>query len=231
MRLDHYLVAYDLVSTRSEGQDLIKQGFVLVNDKQVTKSGYELKETDVITLLKTRKYVSRAGEKLEHAINEFKIDFTDKVVVDVGSSTGGFTQCALNYKAKLVYAYDVGTEQLDKSLRDHSKIILNEQTNILDVTIPEHDIMTIDVSFTSIIPILRHISNSNKELIALIKPQFEVSPKELKKGILKNIKVEKQVIEKIVNEVNVLGYEINGFMPSIIKGKDGNQEFLIYLKK
>src|SRR5690554_1700687 len=115
MRLDQYLVENNHVQTRSEAKDIITRGFVLINDKPVLKAGYEIKPTDILSVTQRRKYVSRAGEKLEFALKEFEINLTDQIVVDVGSSTGGFTQCALSFGAKKVYAYDVGTDQLDPS--------------------------------------------------------------------------------------------------------------------
>ncbi len=231
MRLDQYLVENNHVETRSEAKDIITRGFVLINDKPVLKAGYEIKPTDILSVTQRRKYVSRAGEKLEFALKEFEINLTDQIVVDVGSSTGGFTQCALSFGAKKVYAYDVGTDQLDPSLRQDERISLFEKTNILDVNIPTHDFMMIDVSFTSVIPILRHVAKENKALIVLIKPQFEVSAKDLKKGIVKNQKTIQMVIEKVVTELKDLNYHIYGYLPSPIKGKEGNQEYLLYVKK
>jgi len=148
MRLDLYL-SNRYAFSRSRAQDLIKLGSVRVNHEIMKKPSYQVKEEDVIDVSEDLKYVSRAGEKLEDAIKTFELDFKDKTVIDIGSSTGGFTQCSLLFGAKQVYAYDVGYHQMDESLRHHPKIKLFEQTNILTVDKKVVDIILIDVSFTS----------------------------------------------------------------------------------
>ncbi|MDD4090401.1 MAG: SAM-dependent methyltransferase, partial [Acholeplasmataceae bacterium] len=130
MRLDNYLKGKEKL-TRSKIKALILAGAVKVNDKIIMKASYQIKEDDKVELLTTNKYVSRAGLKLEEAITYFQLDFKDKVILDVGSSTGGFTDCSLKHGAKIVYAYDVGTLQMDETLRKDERIVLKEQTNIL----------------------------------------------------------------------------------------------------
>lgn len=230
MRLDIYLVSNNLVKSRSQATDYIKRGLVLNNGTPILKPGYEIKDTDLIKLVETKHFVGRAGEKLFHAITEFKIDFNDKIVVDIGSSTGGFSQCALEHGAKFVYAYDVGSDQMDPQLKKDQRIELHEQTNILDVDIPFCDICLIDVSFTSILPILKHLKGFNKEILALIKPQFEVG-KNQSKGVVKDIKMIEHVLKNITNEMSLLGFQIKGIAKSYIKGKKGNQEYMVYLDK
>ncbi|MBE0701411.1 MAG: TlyA family rRNA (cytidine-2'-O)-methyltransferase, partial [Acholeplasmataceae bacterium] len=135
MRLDQYLLSHAFVKTRSQATDLIKRGLVFVDGVVVTKAGYEIVSQDV-ELHHENQFVSRAGEKLLQALLDFKIDLKDKRVVDIGSSTGGFTDCALQQGAKEVYAYDVGKNQMDITLRNRESVHLFEGTNILDVTLP-----------------------------------------------------------------------------------------------
>ncbi|MDO9629678.1 MAG: TlyA family RNA methyltransferase, partial [Acholeplasmataceae bacterium] len=207
MRLDHYLVEHQIAKTRSQATDLIKRGLVLVNDEVVTKAGYEV-STHLIKLTEEVLYVSRAGEKLNQAIQEFNISLLGKIVIDIGSSTGGFTDCALQSGASKVYAYDVGTNQMDSNLKKDPRIELHEETNILDVKIPESDVILIDVSFTSIKPILNHIQGFNKEIIALIKPQFEVGHIHFKQGVVKDIKRQKEVLTDVLTYARSLGFSI-----------------------
>ena len=228
MRLDHYLVEKSIAKTRSQATDLIKRGLVLVNDEVVTKTGFEV-TTHLIKLVEEVKYVSRAGEKLYQAIKEFDIRLSDKIVVDIGSSTGGFTDCALQEGAQKVYAYDVGRDQMDQTLQMNPKIELHEETNILDVSIPLCDLITIDVSFTSIKPILNHIKGFHQEIVALIKPQFEVGHIHFKQGVVKDTKRHKEVLTDVLNYARTLGFSIKGLIKSDLKGKAGNQEYILYI--
>jgi 23S rRNA (cytidine1920-2'-O)/16S rRNA (cytidine1409-2'-O)-methyltransferase len=230
MRLDIYLVEHGYVKSRSQAQDLIKRGLVSVDGEVQTKTGYDI-QLESIKLLEETRFVSRAGEKLLQAIVDFKIDMHDKIVVDIGSSTGGFTDCSLQQGAKHVFAYDVGTNQMDPSLRMNPNISLFEQTNILDVEIPKHDIALIDVSFTSIKPIIFHIHTCNEEALCLIKPQFEAGHIKFKQGVLKDLKMHKVILKDIIDDVISLGYFVYGLKKSDLKGKQGNQEYLLYLKK
>ncbi len=228
MRLDHYLVENNIAKTRSQATDLIKRGLVLVNDEVVTKTGYEV-TTQLIKLVEEVKYVSRAGEKLYQAIKEFDIHLSNKIVIDIGSSTGGFTDCALQEGAQKVYAYDVGHDQMDLELQKSPKIELHEGTNILDVILPRSDVILIDVSFTSIKPIFNHIQGFDKEIIALIKPQFEVGHIHFKQGVVKDIKRHKEVLTDVLNYARTLGFSIKGLKKSDLKGKAGNQEYILYI--
>lgn len=230
MRLDKFLVENKNIKTRSKALDLIKRKLVKVNDEIITKAGYEVKEVDNVVIIDNLKYVSRAGLKLEEALIKFNISLENKIVVDVGTSTGGFSDCALKNKAKFVYGYDVGTNQLDDSLKNIKNLKIYEQTNILDVTdFHDNDIFLIDVSFTSIIPILEKLVNYKKEIICLIKPQFEVGINNLKKGIVKNKKTAYEAVLNIENFLKTKNYYIFDMFESSLKGKDGNQEFLAYL--
>lgn len=228
MRLDKYLTDHYKDITRSQFSDFIKRGFITVDDKVITKPSFDVLEHHVVKFNKDEVFVSRGGEKLEHAIDVFGIDISNKVVIDVGASTGGFTQSVLNHGAKHVYAYDVGTDQLAKSLRSDVRVSSFEQTNILDVNLPLNDLIVIDVSFTSVLPILSHVTPFAKEIIFLLKPQFETTKDMLKKGILKSEKEISKIIEKTTQHLKSLSLQILGFTPSPITGKDGNQEYLIY---
>ncbi len=228
MRLDQYLLEKNLVKSRSQATDYIKRGLVLNNEIVITKPGYQVKDEDLIKLVEEKHFVSRAGEKLYHALIDFNIDLNDKVVIDIGSSTGGFTECSLEKGAKLVYAYDVGSNQMDENLKKDSRIILNEQTNFLDVNRPEADMCLIDVSFTSILPIMKHLKGFDKEILALIKPQFEAGHNKFK-GVLKDKKVHEHILKNIVEEVLSLGFHIVDLKKAFIKGKKGNQEYILYI--
>jgi 23S rRNA (cytidine1920-2'-O)/16S rRNA (cytidine1409-2'-O)-methyltransferase len=230
MRLDHYLVEHHLVKSRSQATDYIKRGLVLVDGIKITKAGYEIKE-HVIKITEEAPFVSRAGEKLMQAILDFKLDFHDKIVIDIGSSTGGFTDCSLSHGAKLVYAYDVGEDQMHLDLRKNPKIVLHEKTNILDVKLPSNDMILIDVSFTSIKPILKHVYDDAHEIVALIKPQFEAGHIKFKSGVLKDQKMHKSILKEVLSFAKELGFSIVDLKKTHLLGKSGNQEFLLQLSK
>jgi 23S rRNA (cytidine1920-2'-O)/16S rRNA (cytidine1409-2'-O)-methyltransferase len=229
MRLDLYLVEQHLVKTRSQATDLINRGLVLVNGVVAFKPGIEITNQE-IKLLNQIRFVGRGGEKLMHAILDLHIDMHDKIVVDIGSSTGGFTDCALQHGAKEVYSYDVGTEQMDIELKKDPRIHLHEGTNILDVKIPDSNIILIDVSFTSIKPILQHIKGFTGEILALIKPQFEAGNINFKQGVLKDLKKHREILISVIDEARNLGFNVHQIIKSELKGKSGNQEYILYMK-
>ena len=180
MRLDKELVIRNLAPTRTKSQELINYNYVKVNGKIISKLAFDVKENDSIEIIlnDTLKYVSRGGLKLEHAICEFNIDFNNKIIMDIGSSTGGFTDCSLKHGAKKVIAIDVGTNVMVDSLRNNPNVSLNEQLNIKDASsklFKDVDIIISDVSFISIKKVLDRIIKENKkfDLVILIKPQFE----------------------------------------------------------
>lgn len=225
MRLDLY-ISNSYGYTRSRAQDLIKLGSVRVNNEIIKKPAYNVKEEDSINVSDDLKYVSRAGEKLEDAIKAFNLDFKDKTVMDIGSSTGGFTQCSLLFGAKHVFAYDVGSLQMDVSLRNNPQISLFEQTNILSVDKQEVDIILIDVSFTSIKPILKHVLRWANYYVLLFKPQFEVTPNLVKNGVIKSEKLLKRLVDEFKVFLEDENIKVIGYKKSDLKGKKGNQEFL-----
>lgn len=237
MRLDLFLVEHNFYDSRTKAQKAIEAGAVKVADTVITKSNYEVLNDAHIEIIKeTNPYVSRGGLKLEAAIENFKLDFKNKKVLDIGSSTGGFTDCALKHGAELVYAVDVGTNQLDSSLRGRKDIVLLEQTNILEVeSFPvDFDYIVMDVSFVSIEKILPAVDRFLKEdttFICLIKPQFEVGKRYMKNGIVKDRSLHIKVLEHVISVLADYHLGISKLMPSPILGGSGNKEFLACIKR
>lgn len=228
MRLDQYLVNNNYFKTRSRAQQEIKANHVLVNGKYA-KASLDVSEDDKIELKDVIPYVSRGGLKLEKAIKVFNLDFNDKVVLDIGASTGGFSDCAIQHGAKLVYAVDVGSDQLDESLRNNPKIVSMENTNVLDTDIKTKiDFLVMDVSFVSIyhlIPAIKKYLNDNNKLVCLIKPQFEAGAI-INKGIIKDKNLHKQILEKVKSYLEDNDLYITQIDSSPIKGGSGNIEFI-----
>ena len=198
-RLDKALVERGLATTRSQADNFIRLGYVFLNKKIVQKSGTMVSDLDEIKLEKKETYVSRAGLKLASVAEYFHLNFQDKTVLDIGSSTGGFTDYSLRHGAKKVFAVDVGTDQLHPSLRPNPKIALYEKTDIRDFYADEAiDIIVGDVSFISLREILPHVAenlmNTDTILIAMVKPQFEAGRHQVNKGIIKNDKVRRQIL-------------------------------------
>ncbi|WGS64781.1 TlyA family RNA methyltransferase [Marinitoga aeolica] len=235
-RLDIFLVKNNYIESREKAQRLIKEKKVKVNNIIITKPSKKVNQNDYIEIISTEKYVSRAAYKLLHAFEVFNINIEKKVCMDIGSSTGGFTQVLLEKGAKRVYAIDSGTNQLHQSLRNNPKIILMENTNaryLKKENFEEIDFFTCDVSFISITKLISPIKNiisKKSEGIVLIKPQFELEPSKLIKGIVKNDKFRNEAIEKVTLSFKNNGFEIIGITESPIKGKEGNIEYLLYVK-
>lgn len=237
MRIDQFLVEHFNMS-RSRAQLLIKDGAVCVAGKVITKSSHEIPENfdkNLITITDTIKYVSRAGLKLEHALQEFSLNITYKKCLDIGSSTGGFTDCLLQYGASHVDCVDVGTDQLHKKIKTDPRVSVFEQTDIRNFDGDNYDIIVVDISFislTSIISTLPKFCHKNTEIVLLIKPQFEVGKEFLnKQGIVKDEQVVRESIEKIKINLNNNGFVVNMIADSPILGGDGNREFLVYCSK
>lgn len=188
---------------------------------------------DSLVSLSFEKYVSRGALKLEKAIKEFNIDITNKVILDAGASTGGFTDYLVQNGARLVHSVDVGTNQLSYKLRNNEKVISYEQTNIFDVKSldPEPDMCVCDISFKSILTYAKHIALLSKEktLIALIKPQFEVENNPLFDGVIKDNKLLEETLDKVIKNLEDQGFSLSKVIESPILGRKGNKEFLVKL--
>ena len=238
-RIDIELVKRGIFETRNKAQNEIKNKIIFCNNICITKPSFDVTDTDIIEIKGEKlKYVSRGGLKLEKAIKEFNIDLKNKILIDIGSSTGGFSDCALQNGIKKVYAIDVGTNQFDKTLRLNNKINLYENTdfrNIDNNIINDANIASIDVSFISVTKLtnkLKELTNL-KEVICLIKPQFECG-KEISdkyKGVPLNKEVHKSVIENVIKSFKDNNYYINSLTSSPIKGGNGNIEYLAYFKR
>ena len=239
-RLDVLLVERRLADSREKAKAVIMSGIVYVNGQKEDKAGQPFDVTSNIELRgSTLKYVSRGGLKLEKAMNEFPIELDGTVCMDVGSSTGGFTDCMLMNGAVKVYSVDVGHGQLAWKLRQDDRVVVMEKTNIRYVT-PEDiedvlDFASIDVSFISLTKVLLPVKNllkSGGEVVCLIKPQFEAGREKVgKKGVVRDKSVHEEVIEMVLNYAVSIGYDILGLSFSPIKGPEGNIEYLAHLKK
>ena len=234
-RLDSLLVKKGLVISRTRGEYEIKNGNVLVDGKVVTKLSTKFNDVVEIVINNKLDYVSKGALKLLKAIDTFNIDLSNKVMLDIGSSTGGFSDVALRNNVRKVIAVDVGTDQFDKNLQNDSRIELHENTDIRNFNITEKiDTVTIDVSFISVTKIISKLEEINpKEIVLLIKPQFECG-KEISdkyKGIPINKEVHKDVIEKVIKSFNDINYNISGLTYSPITGGSGNIEYLAYFTK
>jgi len=239
-RLDTLLVKRGLIVSRERAKACIMAGKVLVDGQMVDKAGTMFADSVKITMRGTDiGYVSRGGLKLAKALTQFDIDLKGKIVVDVGASTGGFTDCALQNGAALVYAIDVGYGQLAWSLRTDSRVINMERTNIRDVT-PERfeqtpDFAVIDVAFISldkVLPVVKTLLSPSGTGIALIKPQFEAGREKVgKKGVVKDPAVHFEVITRIIALARKLEFNPIGITFSPVKGPEGNIEYLLYLSQ
>lgn len=233
-RLDKALVERGLVTTRSQADNFIRLGYVFLNKKIVQKSGTMVSDSDEIKLEKKETYVSRAGLKLASVAEYFHLNFQDKIVLDIGSSTGGFTDYSLRHGAKKVFAIDVGTDQLHPSLRTNPKIALHEKTDIRDFYADESiDIIVGDVSFISLREILPHVAenlmNTNTILVAMVKPQFEAGRHQVNKGIIKNDKVRRQILSDFEDWAKKY-FVILDKKDSEVAGSKGNLERFYKLK-
>jgi 23S rRNA (cytidine1920-2'-O)/16S rRNA (cytidine1409-2'-O)-methyltransferase len=237
-RLDKILVERRLVESREDGRGRILAGEVWVNDHPVTKVGTLIDEGAAIRLKPTLPYFSRGGIKLERALQEFSVDLNDKIVLDVGASTGGFTHCALTHGAKQVYAVDVGYGQLHWKLRNDPRVLVLEKTNIRYLNVSDlpgpADFATIDVSFISlrlVLPQIRTLLSTDGAIIALIKPQFEVGKGKVGKGGVVRLHEEHmRVVDEISDAATKLGYNVFAVIESPLLGPKGNKEFFIHLK-
>lgn len=237
-RLDLLLVERGLVGSRENGRRKILAGEVLVNDQRVTKAGSLVDAGATIRIKAAAPYASRGGLKLEKALREFAIDVTGKTALDVGASTGGFTDCLLEHGAAGVFAVDVGYGQLDWKLRNDPRVVVFEKTNIRylkPASLPSRaNLATVDVSFISlkvVLPSVKALLTAHHQIIALIKPQFEVGKGKVGKGgVVRSADEHRRVIEEIIASVVARGYEVGGVTESPMLGAKGNKEFLLYIR-
>lgn len=238
-RLDIILTNRGFFDSREKARRSIMAGLIKVNGEMIDKPGTKV-STDAEIVLKgvEHPFVSRGGLKLLKAIETFQIDMSNKVVMDIGASTGGFTDCSLQYGAKEVYAVDVGYGQLAWSLRQDERVHVMERTNFRylkkeDLVSQTPDFATIDVSFISLKTILAHLKNilqTDGKVVALVKPQFEAGKEKVgKKGIVKEAKIHKDVLYDVISFALAQDYNFLGLTYSPIKGGEGNIEFLLYL--
>ena len=239
-RLDKLIIARNLVSTRVRAEKIIEETGVLVNGKLITKAGKKVPiDAEIVLLEEEIPWVSRGALKLLKAVELWQIDFTGKSVIDVGASTGGFTEVVLHHGASKVFCVDVGTKQLHAKLLADERVVNLEKTHVRELNsnlIPEKiDICVIDVSFISlekIFPFIHPFLKENAQIVALVKPQFEVGKENVSKGgIVKNKKLYPEVIEKIKSCGLKCNFEYQKHTESPILGGDGNMEFLMLFRK
>lgn len=240
-RLDTLLVERQLCDTRQQAQRLIRAGEVLVNQQVIDKPGTEIDASAAIQVKQRSPYVSRGGEKLAKALQEFEITVCDRVGLDGGISTGGFTDCLLQAGAKLIYGIDVGYGQVAWSLRQDPRLILRERTNLrylqpeelYTIDRPQPDLGVVDVSFislTKILPALWRLLQPPRELVLLVKPQFEVGRDKVgKKGVVREERDQAGAIVQVLQAAEPLGWHYRGLTWSPLLGPAGNIEYLLWL--
>lgn len=237
-RLDLLLVKRNLAESREKAKRMIMAGLVFSENERLDKPGMKVDKSIPIHIKERLRYVGRGGYKLEKALETFHTTITNKIVVDVGASTGGFTDCALQNGAKLVYAIDVGYNQLAWKLRSDERVVVKERTNFRYVTkddftkgLPNY--ATIDVSFISlrlILPVLKNVLQENSEVVALVKPQFEAEKGQVgKKGVIRDPKIHIEVLKKITSFAIDEGFTFLNVTFSPITGGEGNIEYLLHL--
>ncbi len=237
-RLDVKLLELHPEYSRRQIQSWIMQGKVIVNDAVITKNGILVPDDARITLnIEEPKYVSRAGLKLEKALDHFNIDVTNLIVLDAGLSTGGFADCLLQRGAQKIYGIDVGYGQVHEKIRTDPRVIVKERTNLREVRdIGEKvDLVTLDLSFISVLKVMDAILSVLKDdgqMIVLIKPQFEAQRGQVGRGgIIKDPAIHQSVIEHVTKGIEAVGFSCIGVTESPIEGATGNKEFLAYFKR
>ena len=235
MRLDHRLIQLGLAPSRQKAKDYIESGHVKIGAEFAKRPGQRVTEDDEIHLINPDKWVSRGAYKLDFAISAFKLELHDKVCLDIGASTGGFTQVCLTAGAKKVYAVDVGTAQLHPTLKEDSRVISLEQTHVNQLSLQQKvGFICVDVSFISVTQILPSAASfllNNADAVILIKPQYEVGKENLPaNGIVLNQVLHEQAIKKVKTCAQASGFTIQNITTSPIKGKAGNTEYLLHLR-
>ena len=239
-RIDTLMVSMGIAPSREKAKEMIKSGNVYLNGKVVSKAGLLANACDIIEYKgETERYVSRGGLKLEKAVEVFKLDLSGYLCIDIGASTGGFTDCMLQNNAVKVYSVDVGYGQLAWKLRTDERVVNMERTNFRYLTIDDIgeklDFASCDVSFISlkkILPVLLPLLNDGACSVCLIKPQFEAGREKVgKKGVVRDLSTHKEVVKDILNFAYETGFSVLGLDFSPVKGPEGNIEYLMYLKK
>jgi 23S rRNA (cytidine1920-2'-O)/16S rRNA (cytidine1409-2'-O)-methyltransferase len=237
-RLDCFMAETGAAESRELARKLIIAGAVLVNGRKAIKPSEQVADTVRLEVIKEPPYVSRGGFKLEKALKEFGINPADKVAVDIGASTGGFTDCMLQNGAVQVYAVDVGYGQLHQKLRGDPRVVVMERTNARylakEMFAEPPRFATVDVAFISlrlILPPLLNCLEENADIVALVKPQFEAGAKHVKKGVVRDAQVHAQVLNDILDWLRAQPASVKGLSWSPITGPKGNIEFLLHLKK
>lgn len=242
-RLDKYLTDLGYFETKSKAAAAILAGHVKINDEYITKAGFQINPTkEYEIVVKSMPFVSRGGFKLKKALDTFPVKIEGRICLDAGASTGGFTDCLLQNRAKFVYAADVGYGQLDWKIRSDERVKTIERTNLKNCAFEEiysenepiADLLVSDLSFISLTKVLPNLKNllspDFHEMILLIKPQFEAGKEKVEKGgVVRDKKVHQEVIENVINCAKELNYSINDLTFSSIKGPSGNIEYLIWL--
>jgi 23S rRNA (cytidine1920-2'-O)/16S rRNA (cytidine1409-2'-O)-methyltransferase len=233
IRIDQLLVKRGLLESRETAQRLILARKILVNGLPAEKASQNVAEDASIEVIEGLKYVSRGGLKLEAALDAFKIDVKDRIALDVGASTGGFTDCLLQRGAKHVYAVDVGYGQLAWKLREDPRVKVIERTNARYLTVEQFadpiDVAVVDVSFISVLKILEPLINITQEAIILLKPQFEAGPDDVPRGgVIRDAAIHRKVLRDFFQKLQ--GWKIAALIASPIPGTSGNREFLVHLK-
>jgi 23S rRNA (cytidine1920-2'-O)/16S rRNA (cytidine1409-2'-O)-methyltransferase len=234
-RIDLLMVEKGLAPTRERAQALLMSGSVRIGDQVMTKPGTSVPADSELTVAAGLPYVSRGGLKLEHALDEFRVDPAGKVAADIGASTGGFTDVLLQRGAAKVYAIDVGYGQLDWKIRSDQRVVVMDRTNVRHIdALPETvEIATIDVSFISlsiVLPAAKRFLRECAEVVTLIKPQFEAGKGKLGKGgVVRDPLVHREVLERVIRQAQELGFTVRGLTRSPITGPAGNVEFLVHL--
>ena len=245
MRLDKYLVEVKGIRSRSWAKKLIEEQKVLVNNIPAKKAGVIIEEKDIVHVLNDFKFVSRGGYKLEKALDLFDIKVKERVCLDVGASTGGFTDCLLQNGARLVYGIDVGSGQMDEKIKNDSRVVCLEKINArrLDDLIrtkllvpfqPQPNLIVADLSFISLTLVLKAVVSAvakNAEFIVLIKPQFELGQEALnKKGVVTDNRIRIKAVSKIQSFCEQNGWTVKASAQSPIKGGDGNVEYILHFQ-
>jgi 23S rRNA (cytidine1920-2'-O)/16S rRNA (cytidine1409-2'-O)-methyltransferase len=234
MRIDRLLVERGLFESRAQAQAAIEAGLVVANATPVTKASQELAADAVLQAESAHPYVSRGGVKLAAALDHFGFDPAGQICLDVGASTGGFTDVLLARGAARIYAVDVGKGQLHRKLRVRGEVVALESTDIRTLApgrlAPAPSLVVVDVSFISlklVLPAALGLAQTPARLVALIKPQFEAGPAQVKKGVIRDAQLQAAVADDLADAVAAHGWRVLGLVPSPILGGDGNKEFLL----